>query len=459
MPSFWTTLVKCVFLLFPLEISSRISISIIHQYLFNASFSMRYSHSDAFISRYYRSLETTSTSKESVVYRVDNVFDESCSNLDVYNKTTSKIVKSVLDGFNGTVFAYGQTSSGKTHTMHGEIGTEPGIVPLAVQDVFDSIEKCPEREFRVRVSYLEIYNENLLDLLARSSAEMDEHGQVSKTLRIQEDPERGIVVNGLKEERVQNVAQVQKVLEIGQNNRHVGATNMNARSSRSHVIFRLCIESKLRKDSELDSSDKSGHAKKPDGFVGAGTKSGIEKGGGDEDKTRRKLWREPLKQIADLENQEKRDALATSLVPLAKFFFSLSEENNATTTATTAAATTTIQTTTTFDEPPKANEYDFVTRDVSLSTPRGKFDVYKMRNSSSILLYSCNPKKKESLLLRKENMATFAVLPTEDSNGTQYLVVSLKEEVTLPSVKNGIKAIVWQSRAQLSAAEKKLKVT
>ena len=58
---------------------------------------------------------------------------------------------------------------------------------------------------------------------------------------------------------------------------------MNARSSRSHVIFRLCIESKLRKDSELDSSDKSGHAKKPDGFVGAGTKSGSEKGGGDED--------------------------------------------------------------------------------------------------------------------------------------------------------------------------------
>ncbi|CAL6347795.1 unnamed protein product [Bathycoccus prasinos] len=229
------------------------------------------------------SKETTSTSKESVVYRVDNVFDESCSNLDVYNKTTSKIVKSVLDGFNGTVFAYGQTSSGKTHTMHGEIGTEPGIVPLAVQDVFDSIEKCPEREFRVRVSYLEIYNENLLDLLVRSSAEMDEHGQVSKTLRIQEDPERGIVVNGLKEERVQNVAQVQKVLEIGQNNRHVGATNMNARSSRSHVIFRLCIESKLRKDSELDSSDKSGHAKKPEGFVGTGTKSGSEKGGGDED--------------------------------------------------------------------------------------------------------------------------------------------------------------------------------
>jgi hypothetical protein len=184
------------------------------------------------------------------------------------------------------------------------------------------------------------------------------------------------------------------------------------------------------------------------------------KGGGDEEDKTIKLWREPLRRIADLENQEKRDALATSLVPLAKFFFSEDDENeNANTTVTTTAtATTTIQTTT-FEEPPKLNEYDFVTRDVSFSTPRGKFDVYKMKNSSSILLYSCNPKKKESLLLRKENMATFAVLPTEDSNGTQFLVVSLKEEVTLPSVKNGIKAIVWQSRAQLSAAEKKLKVT
>lgn len=168
--------------------------------------------------------------------------------------------------------------------MHGDMDTEPGIVPLAVRDVFDSIEKCPEREFRVRVSYLEIYNENLLDLLACSPSEMDDDSQGSKTLRIQEDPERGIVVNGLKEERVQNVAQVQKVLEIGQNNRHVGATNMNARSSRSHVIFRLCIESKLRKDSELDSSDKSGNAKKIDGMGVAGTKSGSKKGGaGEED--------------------------------------------------------------------------------------------------------------------------------------------------------------------------------
>lgn len=176
------------------------------------------------------------------------------------------------------------------------------------------------------------------------------------------------------------------------------------------------------------------------------------------------LWREPLKCIAEcVDNQEKRDALATSLVPLARLTCAKKageedvlaskdgEKKEETTTTTTAGEDA--------NEPPKPDQYDFVSRDVSFSTPRGKFDVYKMKNASSLLLCSCNPKKKESLLLTKENMSTFAVLPTDDSNGTQYLVVSLKEEVKLPSVKTGIKAIVWQSRAQLSATEKKLKVS
>ena len=78
--------------------------------------------------------------------------------------------------------------------------------------------------------------------------------------------------------------------------------------------------------------------------------------------------------------------------------------------------------------------------------------MYKMK-TLRLFAVLCNPKKKESLLLTKENMSTFAVLPTDDSNGTQYLVVSLKEEVKLPSVKTGIKAIVWQ-RGRISATEK-----
>jgi centromeric protein E len=87
----------------------------------------------------------------------------------VYAKTTKGIIDSVVGGFNGTVFAYGQTSSGKTHTMQGCEG-EPGIIPLAVKDVFEAIEASEGREFLVRVSYLEIYNEQMMDLLSKESA-------------------------------------------------------------------------------------------------------------------------------------------------------------------------------------------------------------------------------------------------------------------------------------------------
>ena len=141
--------------------------------------------------------------------------------------------------------------------------SEPGIVFLAVKELFERIERDEDREFFVRASYLEIYNEQLIDLLAnnREGSKEDDDGGLNvnndsnitsqmMNLKIQEDPERGIIVNGLKEERVRNIEQVKKLLEIGQNNRHVGATNMNARSSRSHVIFRLCIESKQRNANE-----------------------------------------------------------------------------------------------------------------------------------------------------------------------------------------------------------------
>ena len=99
-------------------------------------------------------------------YALDNVFDETSTTKDVYAKTTKGIIDSVVGGFNGTVFAYGQTSSGKTHTMQGCEG-EPGIIPLAVKDVFEAIEASEGREFLVRVSYLEIYNEQMMDLLSK----------------------------------------------------------------------------------------------------------------------------------------------------------------------------------------------------------------------------------------------------------------------------------------------------
>ncbi|XP_058089924.1 kinesin-like protein KIN-7E, chloroplastic isoform X2 [Magnolia sinica] len=137
---------------------------------------------------------------------------------------------SIQYGF-GTVFAYGVTSSGKTHTMHGE-QKSPGIIPLAVKDVFGIIQETPGREFLLRVSYLEIYNEVINDLL-------DPTGQ---NLRIREDSQ-GTYVEGIKEEVVLSPAHALSLIASGEEHRHVGSNNFNLLSSRSHTIFTLTIES------------------------------------------------------------------------------------------------------------------------------------------------------------------------------------------------------------------------
>ena len=92
------------------------------------------------------------------VYNLDNVFDPIWTTEAVYTHTTKDLVKKVVGGFNGTVFAYGQTSSGKTHTMRGT-ASDPGIVPLAVRDIFDHISSTQDREYLLRVSYMEVGSE------------------------------------------------------------------------------------------------------------------------------------------------------------------------------------------------------------------------------------------------------------------------------------------------------------
>ncbi|KAJ6678961.1 CENTROMERE PROTEIN E [Salix purpurea] len=171
-----------------------------------------------------------------VSYAFDHVFDESCTNSRVYELLTKDLILAAVDGFNGTVFAYGQTSSGKTFTMNGT-QNDGGIIHRAVKDIFEKIHMISEREFLIRVSYMEIYNEEINDLFAVEN----------QKLPIHESLERGVFVAGLKEEIVSNGEQVLKLIEGGEVNRHFGETNMNARSSRSHTIFRMVIESK-RKD-------------------------------------------------------------------------------------------------------------------------------------------------------------------------------------------------------------------
>ncbi|KAF3323771.1 kinesin-related protein 11 [Carex littledalei] len=172
-----------------------------------------------------------------LTFSFDHVFDQSSSNVMVYNVLIKSIITAAIDGFNGTAFAYGQTSSGKTYTMNGS-DKDPGIIPLAIKDIFDTIQKIPEREFLIRVSYMEIYNEEINDLLVLES----------QKLPIHESLERGVYVAGISEEIVSNAEQVLQLLVLGEANRHFGETNMNARSSRSHTIFRMVIESRAKEE-------------------------------------------------------------------------------------------------------------------------------------------------------------------------------------------------------------------
>ncbi|XP_022147755.1 kinesin-like protein KIN-7O isoform X2 [Momordica charantia] len=166
-------------------------------------------------------------------FEFDRIFGEDCKTFEVYQARTKEIVASAVRGFNGTVFAYGQTNSGKTHTMRGS-PTEPGIIPLAVHNLFDLIQQDVDREFLLRMSYMEIYNEEINDLL------VPEH----RKLQIHESLERGIYVAGLREEIVASSEQVLDLMEFGESHRHIGETNMNLYSSRSHTIFRMIIESR-----------------------------------------------------------------------------------------------------------------------------------------------------------------------------------------------------------------------
>ncbi|PFX18858.1 Centromere-associated protein E [Stylophora pistillata] len=170
-------------------------------------------------------------------YFFDRIFDMSSSTQDVYDEFGRPTVLSAMDGFNGTLFAYGQTSSGKTHTMMGD-GNCQGVIPKAIGEIFDYIEKNPSREFLIRVSYIEIYNEDIKDLL----------NPARTNLKIHENAEKQVYVGELTEEVVSCSEDVFKHMMRGEKNRHFGVTNMNDRSSRSHTIFRVVIESREMMD-------------------------------------------------------------------------------------------------------------------------------------------------------------------------------------------------------------------
>ncbi|KAJ8336638.1 hypothetical protein SKAU_G00378580 [Synaphobranchus kaupii] len=168
-------------------------------------------------------------------YMFDRVFQSNTTQEQVYNACAQRIVKDVLEGYNGTIFAYGQTSSGKTHTMEGNLHDTDsmGIIPRIVQDIFNYIYSMDENlEFHIKVSYFEIYLDKIRDLLDVSKVNLSVH----------EDKNRVPYVKGCTERFVSSPEEVMDTIDEGKSNRHVAVTNMNEHSSRSHSIFLINVK-------------------------------------------------------------------------------------------------------------------------------------------------------------------------------------------------------------------------
>uniref|UniRef100_A0A1B0CHL4 Putative kinesin-like protein n=1 Tax=Lutzomyia longipalpis TaxID=7200 RepID=A0A1B0CHL4_LUTLO len=188
-----------------------------------------------FIVKFPSSNEENCISIGGKVYLFDKVFKPNASQEKVYNEAAKSIVSDVLAGYNGTIFAYGQTSSGKTHTMEGVIGDsmKQGIIPRIVNDIFNHIYTMEVNlEFHIKVSYYEIYMDKIRDLLDISKVNLSVH----------EDKNRVPYVKGATERFVSSPEDVFEVIEEGKANRHIAVTNMNEHSSRSHSVFLINVK-------------------------------------------------------------------------------------------------------------------------------------------------------------------------------------------------------------------------
>ncbi|KAL3429309.1 kinesin motor domain-containing protein [Aspergillus tetrazonus] len=191
--------------------------------------------------------------KEGGDYYYDNVFSAMENNARVYDSAAKRLVRRVMEGYHGTVFAYGMTGTGKTFSMQGT-ATSPGVIPLAITDIFSFIRETPHREFLLRVSYLEIYNEKIHDLLSAST------GSSSEDIKLREDSKRGVYATPLKEEIVQSPTQLLRVIARGDHARRTGSTQFNARSSRSHAVVQIVVESRERVPTGTTQDRRSGLA-------------------------------------------------------------------------------------------------------------------------------------------------------------------------------------------------------
>ncbi|EYU38653.1 hypothetical protein MIMGU_mgv1a000707mg [Erythranthe guttata] len=189
------------------------------------------------------------------VFVFDKVFGPNAQQKDLYEQAVIPIVNEVLEGFNCTIFAYGQTGTGKTYTMegeckksksgpNGELPSEAGVIPRSVKQIFDTLEG-QNAEYSVKVTFLELYNEEITDLLAPEDiSKVAMEDKQKKQLPLMEDGKGGVLVRGLEEEIVTSASEIFTLLERGSAKRRTAETLLNKQSSRSHSLFSITIHIK-----------------------------------------------------------------------------------------------------------------------------------------------------------------------------------------------------------------------
>ena len=164
--------------------------------------------------------------KKDIAYQFDSVYSPSTTNEQIFNQTLRNLLDSAMKGYDGSVFCYGQTGSGKTHTMYGN-KSDPGLAPRAIEYLFDRIEATPELVFKVTIGFIEIYNEVVNDLLDTNK----------RNLSLVEVTKGVVIIKDLTETLCPSREDAEVVLRMGENNKHIAATQANEKSSRSHTMY------------------------------------------------------------------------------------------------------------------------------------------------------------------------------------------------------------------------------
>ncbi|XP_071690574.1 kinesin-like protein KIN-5D [Rutidosis leptorrhynchoides] len=178
------------------------------------------------------------------IFSFDKVFGPESKQKDLYDQVVSPIVKEALEGYNWTIFAYGQTGTGKTYTMegegaktqNGEFHEDVGVIPRAVKELFDTLES-QNAEYSIKVTYIELYNEEITDLLVPDE-------KTKKPISIMEDGKGAVFMRGLEEELVCSADEIYELLQKGSARKHTAETLINTQSNRSHSLFTITIQIK-----------------------------------------------------------------------------------------------------------------------------------------------------------------------------------------------------------------------